>query len=82
MPRLKHLKASEIAAALERVGFALARQSGSHKIYKNAAGRRAAWTGASGPPLLARLAQAQPILSALGQRSVFPLYKERRLGNQ
>ena len=30
----------EIAAALEKIGFSLARQSGSHMIYKNAAGKR------------------------------------------
>jgi len=28
------------AAALEKTGFALTRQSGSHQIYKNAAGKR------------------------------------------
>ncbi|MFZ0285445.1 MAG: type II toxin-antitoxin system HicA family toxin [Terriglobales bacterium] len=30
----------EIVTALERVGFSLARQSGSHMIYKNASGKR------------------------------------------
>jgi predicted RNA binding protein YcfA (HicA-like mRNA interferase family) len=40
MPKLPRLTAREIAAALERTGFALTRQSGSHRIYKNAAGKR------------------------------------------
>ncbi|HXJ95963.1 MAG TPA: type II toxin-antitoxin system HicA family toxin [Terriglobia bacterium] len=41
MPKLPRLTAREIAAVLEKVGFSLARQSGSHQIYKNAAGKRA-----------------------------------------
>ena len=40
MPKLPRLTAREIVAALEKAGFALARQSGSHMIYKNAAGKR------------------------------------------
>ena len=32
--------AREIISVVERLGFVLVRQSGSHKIYKNAAGRR------------------------------------------
>jgi predicted RNA binding protein YcfA (HicA-like mRNA interferase family) len=40
MPKLPRLTAREIVAALEKIGFALARQSGSHMIYKNAAGKR------------------------------------------
>ena len=40
MPRLPRLTARQIGAALEKVGFSLTRQSGSHKIYKNAAGKR------------------------------------------
>ncbi len=40
MPRLPRLTAREIAAALEKAGFSITRQSGSHKIYKNAAGKR------------------------------------------
>jgi len=34
------LTARQIVSALERVGFSLSRQSGSHMIYKNAAGKR------------------------------------------
>jgi predicted RNA binding protein YcfA (HicA-like mRNA interferase family) len=41
MPKLPRLTAREIVAVLERAGFSLSRQSGSHKIYKNSAGRRA-----------------------------------------
>jgi predicted RNA binding protein YcfA (HicA-like mRNA interferase family) len=40
MPRLPRVTAREIVAALEKAGFSLARQSGSHMIYKNAAGKR------------------------------------------
>jgi len=41
MPKLPRITARDIIAVLERAGFTLARQSGSHKIYKNAAGKRA-----------------------------------------
>jgi len=40
MPKLPRLTAREIITAIEKVGFALVRQSGSHAIYKNGAGRR------------------------------------------
>ncbi len=40
MPRLPRITAREIVAVLEKAGFSLARQSGSHMIYKNAAGKR------------------------------------------
>jgi predicted RNA binding protein YcfA (HicA-like mRNA interferase family) len=40
-PRLPRATASEAIRALERSGFTLVRQSGSHRIYKNATGRRA-----------------------------------------
>jgi predicted RNA binding protein YcfA (HicA-like mRNA interferase family) len=40
MPRLPRLGARQIIAVLEKIGFSLARQSGSHMIYKNAAGKR------------------------------------------
>ncbi|CAN5439588.1 hypothetical protein BH10ACI1_BH10ACI1_14350 [soil metagenome] len=39
--KVPRVTASEIIKVLEKCGFALARQSGSHKIYKNAEGRRA-----------------------------------------
>ncbi|MBU4311440.1 MAG: type II toxin-antitoxin system HicA family toxin [Candidatus Omnitrophica bacterium] len=38
--RLPRLKPDEIIRAVERLGFYLARQSGSHKIYKNKKGMR------------------------------------------
>ncbi|OGZ45575.1 MAG: hypothetical protein A3C84_04830 [Candidatus Ryanbacteria bacterium RIFCSPHIGHO2_02_FULL_48_12] len=40
MPPLPRLTAKEIISILEQRGFSLARQSGSHKIYKNANGKR------------------------------------------
>lgn len=40
MPRLPRLTARQIIAVLEKVGFSLARQSGSHMIYKNTLGKR------------------------------------------
>ncbi|HEU5410254.1 MAG TPA: type II toxin-antitoxin system HicA family toxin [Candidatus Acidoferrales bacterium] len=41
MPKLPRLTARQIIAVLEKSGFSLSRQSGSHMIYKNAAGKRA-----------------------------------------
>jgi predicted RNA binding protein YcfA (HicA-like mRNA interferase family) len=41
MPKLPRLTARQIIAVLEKAGFSVARQSGSHMIYKNAAGKRA-----------------------------------------
>ncbi len=38
--KLPRVTAAEITRALERGGFFLARQSGSHKIYKNDQGKR------------------------------------------
>jgi len=40
MTKLPRLTARQIISALQKTGFSLARQSGSHMIYKNAAGRR------------------------------------------
>jgi len=40
MPRLPRVTAREIIAVLEKKGFLLARQSGSHKIYKDAVRKR------------------------------------------
>ncbi len=40
MSRLPRLTAREIVAVLEKIGFSLARQSGSHMIYKNPDGKR------------------------------------------
>jgi predicted RNA binding protein YcfA (HicA-like mRNA interferase family) len=40
MAKLPRLTARQILTTLEKSGFSLARQSGSHMIYKNAAGKR------------------------------------------
>ncbi|KKT89055.1 MAG: hypothetical protein UY32_C0023G0013 [Candidatus Jorgensenbacteria bacterium GW2011_GWC1_48_8] len=37
---LPRVTAKEIIAVLEKAGFVLTRQSGSHRIYKNAGGKR------------------------------------------
>lgn len=38
--RLPRVTASNVVKAIERAGFFLSRQSGSHKIYKNKEGKR------------------------------------------
>lgn len=38
--KLPRVSAGKVIKALERVGFVLVRQSGSHKIYKNRVGKR------------------------------------------
>ena len=40
MPRLPRMTAREMIVLLEKNGFSLARQSGSHKIYRNGDGIR------------------------------------------
>jgi predicted RNA binding protein YcfA (HicA-like mRNA interferase family) len=40
MPRLPRLTARQIIVALEKSGFSLTRQSGSHMIFKYADGKR------------------------------------------
>jgi predicted RNA binding protein YcfA (HicA-like mRNA interferase family) len=39
--KLPRVTAADAIKVLERVGFSFSRQSGSHKIYKNKAGKRA-----------------------------------------
>lgn len=39
--RLPRVTATEVIKVLEKAGFFLSRQSGSHRIYKNAEGMRA-----------------------------------------
>ncbi len=39
-PRLPRVTAAQIVRVLEKQGFWLTRQSGSHRIYKNEAGKR------------------------------------------
>ena len=41
MPRLPRLTAKQIISILEKRGFSLVRQSGSHKIFRNLEGKRA-----------------------------------------
>jgi predicted RNA binding protein YcfA (HicA-like mRNA interferase family) len=38
--KLPRISAAEVVRVLEKAGFFLARQSGSHRIFKNAKGRR------------------------------------------
>jgi predicted RNA binding protein YcfA (HicA-like mRNA interferase family) len=40
MSKLPRLNARQVIAVLQKAGFSLARQSGSHMIFKNPAGRR------------------------------------------
>lgn len=40
MPKLPRVTAKEIISVLEKSGFVLSRQSGSHKIYKNSEEKR------------------------------------------
>ena len=40
MTRLPRVTAAQVIAVLEKQGFSLARQTGSHKIYKNSVGQR------------------------------------------
>jgi predicted RNA binding protein YcfA (HicA-like mRNA interferase family) len=39
-PKTPRLTAKNIIAVVEKIGFVLVRQSGSHRIYKNSAGKR------------------------------------------
>lgn len=39
-PRLPRITAGQVVRVLERKGFFMSRQSGSHKIYTNDAGKR------------------------------------------
>lgn len=41
MPKRPRLSAREICTILEKLGFSITRQSGSHIIYKNSEGKRA-----------------------------------------
>ena len=38
--KLPRVTSSQVIKALEKLGFSFSRQSGSHKIYKNAQGKR------------------------------------------
>ena len=41
MPKLPRVTARQMASVLEKLGFSMTRQSGSHQIFRNAAGKRA-----------------------------------------
>ena len=56
--RLPRVNAAETIRVLERAGFSLVRQSGSHKIYKNPQGRRATVPFHTGKTLHPKLLQA------------------------
>lgn len=53
--KLPRVSAADAIRALERAGFVLVRQSGSHKIYKNAAGKRTTVPFHSGKELHPRI---------------------------
>ena len=55
--KLPRVTASELISALEHIGFYLARQSGSHKIFKNDQGRRVTIPYHSGKILHPKLLQ-------------------------
>jgi predicted RNA binding protein YcfA (HicA-like mRNA interferase family) len=57
-PKLPRVTAAEAIRALERAGFTLSRQSGSHKIYKNPAGRRVTVPYHSGQTLHPKVLQS------------------------
>ena len=56
--RLPRLTAGQIMRILERRGFVLSRSSGSHHIYKNAAGRRVTVPVHSGKTLHPKVLQS------------------------
>jgi predicted RNA binding protein YcfA (HicA-like mRNA interferase family) len=39
-PKTPRVNANQVIRAIQKMGFAFSRQSGSHKIYRNASGRR------------------------------------------
>ncbi len=39
-PQLPRVNAAQVVRILEKLGFELTRQSGSHRIYKNSVGKR------------------------------------------
>lgn len=57
-PRLPRCDADELIRVVTKLGFSLARQSGSHKIFKNAAGKRITIPYHKGRTLHPKLVQA------------------------
>ena len=62
--RLPRVTASDVIRAIEGSGFELSRQSGSHKIYKNTAGKRVTVPYHAGKILHPKVLQS--ILSDIG----------------
>ncbi len=58
MTKLPRLTARQIIAVLEKADFFLARQSGSHMIFKNASGKRATVPYHSGKTLHPKVLQS------------------------
>jgi|UniRef100_A0A7V3YH41 predicted RNA binding protein YcfA (HicA-like mRNA interferase family) len=58
MGKLPRVTAEEVIRVLERAGFSLVRQSGSHKIYKNAEGKRVTVPYHAGKTLHPRVLQS------------------------
>jgi predicted RNA binding protein YcfA (HicA-like mRNA interferase family) len=58
MNRLPRLTAQEVVQLLEKAGFKLARQRGSHKIFKNDIGKRVTVPFHSGKTLHPKLLKA------------------------
>jgi len=58
MEKLPRVTADEVIRALERAGFFLTRQSGSHKIYKNVEGKRVTIPYHAGKTLHPRVLQS------------------------
>jgi predicted RNA binding protein YcfA (HicA-like mRNA interferase family) len=56
--RLPRVTAKDVLKVLERIGFSLARQSGSHMIYKNVEGKRVTIPYHSGKVLHPKLLQS------------------------
>ena len=56
--RLPRITAAQIIRVLEKAGFALVRQSGSHRIYKNDEGRRVTVAFHAGKVLHPRILKA------------------------
>ena len=56
--KLPRLTADELIRAINKTGFSQARQSGSHKIFKNAAGKRITVPYHKGKTLHPKLIQA------------------------
>ncbi|MBF8266996.1 MAG: hypothetical protein HW388_504 [Dehalococcoidia bacterium] len=75
--RLPRITADEAIRVLERASFKLSRQSGSHRIYKNPAGRRVTVPYHSGRILHPRVLASILEDAALTQEEFVALLRER-----